>query len=239
MAAATPSSARPLSPFRRFVRKIIAGDPHRRTRLHDEKGNLAHPGEWLYLPLVLERFLGRVLFGHLHAEPWWTFRIKKRIAQLLGPGTNAVEFGSGQSTLWLGARVGRLLSIEENADWAARVKTSLARAGLGNVVHELRPPESYADLSAVPDGSVDFCVIDGYARGRCAAAVLPKMKDGGWVYLDNSDKDMGQPEDGFNVRSAEATLRAAAAPGGIETFTGFTIGFLNTHQGTLFRIRRA
>ena len=72
-------------------------------------------------------------------------------------------------------------------------------------------------------------------RGRCVTAIIPKIKPGGWVYLDNSDKDAPEAEYGVNLRSAEAALRRMVKEDDIETFTGFTIGSLNTHQGMLFR----
>lgn len=219
-----------------IFRKLIAGDALRKTRLHDEKGNLVDGCEWKYLPLVLQRFAARKLFGKLYAEPWWTFSVKRRVAEILTPDMKAVEFGSGQSTLWLAPRVRELLAIEGDAAWYERVKTNLARAGVANVTLQHRTGDDYWNVDDVADGSVDFCVVDGRARGRCMRAILPKMKPGGWVYLDNSDKDMTQPDDGANIRAAEAELRRHAAEADIEMFTGFTIGSINTHQGMLCRL---
>tara|TARA_R110000787_G_scaffold32139_4_gene85028 strand:+ start:29 stop:757 length:729 start_codon:yes stop_codon:yes gene_type:complete len=221
------------------LRKIFAGDPYRKTRFHDEKGNLVDAGEWLYFPLVVQRFLARALFDKLYVEPWWTFCVKRRVAEILSRDMTVVEFGSGQSTLWLAQRVGRLLAIEDNPAWHERVKQNIARMGLDNVTLELRNAADYPDVSAIPDGSVDFCVIDGLDRGRCAAAILPKIKPGGWIYLDNADKDSNLPEDGVNMRSAEATLRRHIPESDIRMFTGFTIGLVNTHQGMLCRCHRA
>lgn len=232
-------TAPPIPPAVGILQKIVAGDPHRKTRFHDEKGNLVDPREWIYFPLIVERFLARILFGKLYVEPWWTFRVKKRVEGILTRDMTVVEFGSGQSTLWLGQRVGRLLSIEDNPGWHDRVRKNIARLGLDNVTLELRAAADYPDVSDIPDRSVDFCVIDGLDRGRCAVTILPKIKPGGWIYLDNSDKDMTQPEDGANLRSAEAVLRRHVPEVDIETFTGFTIGLVNTHQGMLCHCRTA
>ncbi|NYZ12825.1 hypothetical protein HL658_09700 [Azospirillum sp. RWY-5-1] len=218
-----------------IMRKIIAGDRHRRTRLHDEKGNIVDAGEWKHLPSVLHRVAARKLFGRLYDEPWWTFTIKERVAALLRPDMTVVEFGAGQSTLWLAPHVGRLLSIEHDPAWWERTRGALARRGLTNVDLQLRGERDYADLAGVPDGSVDFCVIDGLLRGVCTRAVLPKMRPGGWIYLDNSDKDMDFADDGRNLRAAEAMLLRHAAPADVRYVTGFTIGSLNAQQGMLVR----
>lgn len=218
-----------------LFRKIIAGDPYRKTRLHDEKGNLVDGREWKYLPLVVQRCFARVVFGKLYSEPWWTFCVKRRVEAILTADMNVVEFGSGQSTLWLAQRAARVRSVENNLEWHTRVQRNIDRAGLSNVTLDLRTIEDYANVDDIPDRSVDFCVVDGAVRGRCVTAIIPKMKPGGWVYLDNSDKDAPDEEDGSNLRTAEATLRRHVKEDGIETFTGFTIGSLNTHQGTLFR----
>lgn len=218
-----------------LFRKIIAGDPYRKSRLHDEKGNLVEWREWKYLPLVIHRFIARVVFGKLYPEPWWTFCVKRRVGAILTADMNVVEFGSGQSTLWIAQRVGRLRAIEDNPEWHTRVRQNIDRAGLSNVTLDLRSLEDYANVDDIPDQTVDFCVVDGTVRGKCVTAIIPKMKPGGWVYLDNSDKDAPAEEDGENIRTAEAALRRHVKEDGIESFTGFTIGSLNTHQGILFR----
>lgn len=216
-----------------LLRKLLAGDALRKTRLHDEKGNPVDCREWKYLPLVLQRFVARKLFGKLYAEPWWTFCVKRRVAEILTPDMTAVEFGSGQSTLWLAPKLRHLTAIEGDPEWHERVKANLAHHGISNVTLRLRTDESYSNVDDIADSSVDFCVVDGRDRGLCVHAILPKMKRGGWIYLDNSDKDMTQGDDGVNIRAAEAELRRHVPETGIEMFTGFTIGSINTHQGML------
>ena len=185
--------------------------------------------------MVIQRVIARTEFGKLYREPWWTFCVKRRVDAILTADMNLVEFGSGQSTAWLAQRTGSVRSIEDNREWHSRVRQNSDQAGLTNVSLDLRPLEDYANVDDIPDESVDFCVVDGAVRGRCVTAIIPKIKPGGWVYLDNSDKDAPEAEDGVNLRSAEAALRRMVKEDDIETFTGFTIGSLNTHQGMLFR----
>ncbi len=207
--------------------KIVAGDPHRKTRLHDEKGNRVPSRELLRLPRYTLMTAERLLLGRLAPLPWWTLEVVGRVDELLRTEWTAVEFGSGMSTRWLGQRVGTLLSIEHDAQWFERVRTTLPP----NVTYELRRPESYADLRGIGDSSVDLVVVDGLLRSSCVAAALPKLRPGGYLYLDNSDKDAA----GGDMRSAEQLVvdSAASRGGTLAYYTGFTIGMLNTHQGLL------
>lgn len=219
-----------------FMQKLIAGDPYRRTRLHDEKGNFVDAEEWRHFPKVLQRFIFRKFFGRMNEEPWWTFTVKERIEDILKPNMAAVEFGSGYSTLWLANRVDRLLSIEHDPIWWNKINKKLELKRQKNTEIRLLDEENYTNINDIDDKSIDLCVIDGILRGACAKFMLSKMKPGGWVYLDNSDKDMGLPVDAANVRGAEAVLLNAANVTNVTYFTGFSIGSLNVHQGMLCKI---
>jgi hypothetical protein len=134
------------------------------------------------------------------------------------------------STPWYARRVQYLHSVESDPVWYARVAPMLPT----NVRYELRDERIvYTDLSDYEDGSLDFAVIDGDYRGACARAVIPKIRAGGYVFLDNSDKDMTVPRG--EVRLAEAALRAAVKQRGgrIEQRTGVAVGLLVANQWML------
>ena len=62
-----------------------------------------------------------------------------------------------------------------------------------------------------------------------------KVRDGGYLYLDNSDRSMTAKHPDYLV--AEQTLMDAVEKrnGTYEFLTGFTIGRVNTHQGLLIK----
>jgi hypothetical protein len=219
-----------------LLTRILRGNALRRTRFHDEKGNPVPLVALLYLPTTVATWLVRVVLGRRPHRPTLSFRACAHLATRLRPDWNAVEFGSGMSTAWLGARVGSLLSIEDNAEWAGRVREILAARGLANVRHELRPGETYAVLDDIPSGHFDFALIDGSDRAGCVGAVLPKMRRGGLIYLDNSDKDMTRPEG--DTRRAEALLLEAAAANDwrVRYFTDFSPTNLFAEQGMLVEL---
>lgn len=215
---------------------LIAGSHHRKTRFHDEKGNLVDAGGVLYAVPAFFSALIKVIFGYRPLRPMISYRAQREIARLIRPEWNVAEFGSGQSTPWLARRCARLLSIEDNPDWFARVQALLAKEGIKNARHELRDGASYARLDDIPDSAFDFALIDGSDRAGCIAAVLPKLKPGGWIYLDNSDKDM-LTADG-DLRKAEAALIAAAATrnGAIRYFSDFSPTNFFVERGMLARL---
>lgn len=218
------------------MRKIIAGNSWRKTRLHDQKGNLVPVRELRHVPRVCWQTLARFAFGALPIEPWWNFAAIERVSEIVNPGMDVLEFGAGQSTLWLAQRVRSVVSIESDPAWAERVRLQARRLDLTNIDLRLRNLDDYADCNDFPDGHFDFCVIDGAARGRCAETAFPKVRKGGWIYLDNSDNDMTFAPNGLNVRSAELALRKFVPVDRIEELTSFTTTQLGCHQGMLFHV---
>ncbi len=124
---------------------------------------------------------------------------------------DALEYGAGGSTLWLATHVGRLTSVEHDASWYARVLAELHESNLGNCTVHLRKPEAVknaADTCGVygstlvegdfasyvkvidgfPNESLDLVVVDGRARPACMLHATEKVKPGGYLVLDDSDR---------------------------------------------------
>ena len=218
-----------------MIRQFLTGK-YRISRFHDEKGNFVDtPG----LPYAIPAFAtaaAKRLFGYRPYVPMISYRARREIESLLGPDVRMIEFGSGNSTPWFAARVGFLYSIEDLPDWYEHVQSVLKGRGVTNVRHELRHAQNYADLSMIEDGSIDFALVDGTDREGCIRATLPKLKSGGWVYLDNSDKDMSRPDG--DLRRAESVLREAvkARGGTLRLFSDFSPTNFFVEQGILARL---
>ena len=108
-----------------------------------------------------------------------------------------VEFGSGRSTAWFAARVARLTSVEHDAEWHQAVAARLRHLGLGNVDYVLAPEDqplerggesAYARTAlAFADASIDFALVDGHYRDYSARLILPKIRPGGMLIVDNAN----------------------------------------------------
>ena len=141
---------------------------------------------------------GRVIADQrLHpTHPWLTSQSVKLLSGLLQPDDTALEFGSGRSTRWFAKRVGKLTSVEHDKEWHRQGLERLKIEAISNVYLLLRPmdvPESDGSKSGYvqvahdfADGSVDFCLVDGMYRGACALAVVPKLRQGGFMAIDNA-----------------------------------------------------
>lgn len=128
-------------------------------------------------------------------SPWLTQTAVSILDTMLKPGDRMLEFGSGRSTAWLAARVGHITSVEHNPSWHATVLEMFRKQGLANVDYRLaeisgpdgpKPGEPYvAVASEFADESLDVVLVDGMYRGACVLAVIPKLKPGGILVIDN------------------------------------------------------
>jgi hypothetical protein len=139
----------------------------------------------------------------LHPDaPWLTAEATRRLDDWLLPTHVGIEWGSGRSTIWFAQRVKYLVSVEHHAGWHAAVSDSLEKAGLHSVDYRLHPceperietPEWIAAMFASDyvravdtfgPQSIDFALVDGMYRSACALAVLPKLRPGGRLIVDN------------------------------------------------------
>ena len=128
-------------------------------------------------------------------DPWLTPTAIRLLSRLLRPADTGAEFGSGRSTLWFAARVAGLTSVEHDARWHEIVATRLKERGLGNVDYILAPDDqpmerggdsAYARAAlGFGDASLDFALVDGHYRDYSAKYLLPKIKPGGLLIIDN------------------------------------------------------
>jgi hypothetical protein len=129
-------------------------------------------------------------------RPWLRPGAADYIASMLRCGDNVFEYGAGASTIWL-ARMGcYVTSVEMDHDWCVSVREWLEREGLSSQVRVIDFSPSVlqnmcegADfiLSGL-DASYDLVLVDGRARNRCIGNARSKVKVGGMLVLDNSER---------------------------------------------------
>ena len=187
-------------------------------------------------------YTGRLVLYRLYElshpnEPWIAQGAIRFLDAELDRQGNGLEWGSGRSTQWFGARSRHLTTVEHDHRWAEEIRGRLARARVENVelvetpldhpesegtrpVYEVEP-RYVAVARRFGDASLSFVLVDGHYRQACIRAVLGKLRPGGLLVLDNSDwlprEEWGVPKEWLvvhesrNVRTQTTIWRKPAA----------------------------
>jgi hypothetical protein len=119
--------------------------------------------------------------------PWWSYGVIDFVDERLAKTMSVLEFGSGGSTVWLAARVSEVVTVENDPEWAAIVKSFIP----GNVhLIELPIPGQLVanDIPAPTSRHYQLLIVDALAnRIDCAKAGLPFLTEDGVVLWDNTD----------------------------------------------------
>jgi hypothetical protein len=117
------------------------------------------------------------------------------------------EYGSGGSTLFFSQLSKKIVSIEHDKMWYAKIKKEIEKNKFSNCDYRFVPPikgrnPAYAStkekgmdfkkyvlsINEFPDGFFDFVLVDGRARNACLSACIKKVKKGSYLILDNSER---------------------------------------------------
>jgi predicted O-methyltransferase YrrM len=138
----------------------------------------------------------QMLYERGHGDdPWLTPAAIRLLESLLRPADRGAEFGSGRSTIWFAERVAALTSVEHDEQWYESVSAKLKERRLANVDYILSQPDqpvefgdqsTYARIAlGFPNSGLDFALVDGHYRDYTARFILPKIKSGGILVIDN------------------------------------------------------
>lgn len=116
------------------------------------------------------------------------------------PPTKIFEFGSGTSTKWLAKMSKIVYSVEHDLKYYDKLYNELtATAGSSEdnidlIFHEA--PYNKV-IERYEDEKFDLILVDGRNRQACIRSAIPKLKSGGWLVLDNSERDYYKPAIGM------------------------------------------
>lgn len=146
--------------------------------------------------------------------PWITFNATKWLNKKLNNEHMVFEYGSGASTFYLCSKAKHVVSVEHDIEWYKIVNNNLLEKQIKNCTYLFSKPknrqgsidysaESYSSIylnridfkeyvekiSAFPNKYFDFIIVDGRARASCIRSSLPKLKETGYLILDNSERN--------------------------------------------------
>ncbi|WP_129633308.1 hypothetical protein [Candidatus Oscillochloris fontis] len=214
---------------------------------------LAQPGQRRYiLPWIASLIPGA---GWRSPRPWLVFDAIAYLNRLDLTNWRIFEYGSGSSTLYWLQRGATLISVEHDRAWYQMVRAHLpahARIEYRLVPPEpLMPaladpdpsdPHAYisshypqdgssyqryaTQIDACADASLDLVLIDGRARPACLMHAAPKVRPGGMLILDNSDRPRYLPAAQVFLRDYQPLVLCGAIPF-LAAFSQTTINIRN------------
>lgn len=194
--------------------------------------NRGEEGYWLYRflrPILKVRY---GIFRRMNKPaPWLSPTSILFFKKYLKSEMVGAEFGSGSSTLFFAPRISKLYSVEHNKEWYDSICNKLKESGLNNVDYRFVLQNEKDDfknasfhledsgdyevrrdyvnyfraLNDIEDATLDFAIVDGRARTECCMEILPKIKKGGILILDNSERDRYNPV--FNKMKNESIYK--------------------------------
>jgi hypothetical protein len=154
--------------------------------------------------------------------PWYTYPAIEQIKQFDFSACRVFEFGSGNSTLFWGARAKQVVSVENDPAWY-----ELVRGRIGQLPIDLRlctEPSGYVATLANAGAPFDVVVVDGRWRYDSAFAAIAALRPGGLIVLDNAD---WYPNAAALLRSADLIEIDFAGFGPINDYCWTTSLFLH------------
>ena len=132
----------------------------------------------------------------LRPVPWLTEEAIVFLENFCRNNANAkiLEFGCGASTIWLSKKTTNLVSIEHNEEWYNFIINALHKNVDCKKVDLKLLPRPYGRICEIfPDYYFDLILIDGRDRVTCTKCSIKKLKKGGVLMLDNSERAWYRP----------------------------------------------
>lgn len=149
--------------------------------------------------------------------PWFTFPAIDFISSHLSENSNIFEFGGGGSTVYFLGLGHRVTTAEHHEEWFDRMQKALSvqkkwtglfcPADFKTNDSPLNPsvPEDYyttdenylhhifksyaSSIDRFPEESFDMVLVDGRSRPSCIEHAVPKIKVGGYLIIDNTERE--------------------------------------------------
>lgn len=118
--------------------------------------------------------------------PWLTEPAILLLEQFLKPHMSVLETGMGKSTIYFRQKCEIVISIEHDEEWYNKIIQRLLKQPRASFFIAKRPYNNIID--AFINNSFDVILIDGRDRVKCIQSSIPKLKSGGWLIVDNSER---------------------------------------------------
>lgn len=131
--------------------------------------------------------------------PWLVKESIEFINKILNKDSIVFEFGAGASTIWFAKRAKKVYSFENQLNWFKVVREELDKKKLDNVIMYFGELNEILNNKLCGEGfndmvhgyQADLILIDHFAPDRFQALrkSVDYLKDGGYIVLDNSNRE--------------------------------------------------
>jgi len=137
--------------------------------------------------------------------PWIEDEIVPEMEKLYTPTARVFEYGCGASTVWATRRVAQVIAVEHWPDWYNKVRAfvddeepelwnrltlMLIQERVAAGADPLRRLDVYArTIRMFPTEYFDVVMVDGRARRLSLLNSLDRVKHGGVIILDDTERD--------------------------------------------------
>ena len=126
--------------------------------------------------------------------PWYCYSSIYFLEPRLKKDFKVFEYGAGNSSLWYGERVEKVVSVESNKKFAL---VTAEQAGPNITIIFECETERYINAILQSKNKFDIIVVDGphktASRFECVKIALSCLKDSGVIVLDNSNGILQKP----------------------------------------------
>lgn len=121
-------------------------------------------------------------------EPWFHPTSLVYLSSLLKPDWVIFETGCGSSTLYFSNRAKRVVSFEQTKGWYNILKEIIKDKEIENIDLRFDPDYPEKGIWGFREDEFDFVSLDGRGRAKSIETLLPYLKPGGYLLLDNSER---------------------------------------------------
>jgi len=118
--------------------------------------------------------------------PWFSYSAIEYLRSLDLTNKSVFEYGSGNSTLFWAKHTAKIKSVESDIKWFNLNLKRLKVCKNAQLTFENNKVK-YVDTINITKAKYDIIVIDGDSRFECSLAAIGKLKNGGFIILDNSE----------------------------------------------------
>jgi hypothetical protein len=155
--------------------------------------------------------------------PWVSYSMIYFLEKYINKNMKVFEFGSGNSTLFFGKKVQKVVSVEHDLEWYEKISI-ISPKSVEIVYSELEYNGDYCRMIRNYNEKFDIIFIDGRDRVNCLKNSIDYLNDNGIIILDDSERSKYQ--EAFSFMKIK----------GFYSFTiyGISAGIFEFHETTVF-----